>query len=324
MQRSNLLFMLGIIFVILVAGCIGGAPSSTTTTANVTANVTTSSTTTTTIPGPEVLSEKVSKFLVDADSIYYLTDSEPAKIFKQTKNSKTPAEFATGIGSGVNNIGSDSTYLYLTQSSSLGTKLSRIAKADGKAEDVYSCAPGTLANVFTDNSYIYIFPHSGTFCRIAKSNLVSDGNFRGVVTDAGQNIAFGSSNIFYADSTWIKKVPISGKFEVSVLITDTAQSNVLIDGSTIYYVTKNNDMYKIGIDGKGKSLLSAGISAKFIAQDTSFIYFIDNNAKSISKIAKGGGAPMSVQKLTGEAADIVVDDTNIYWIEGGSLKTLKK
>ncbi|HLE07856.1 MAG TPA: hypothetical protein VI933_04550 [archaeon] len=323
MKDSKSVFLIGLIFILFVSGCAAKLPAGTTTTA-APANVTTTTLppTTTTIPGPEKIADGVSAFLISNSTIYYLSETE-AKLYKYAKGSQ-PTELASGIGIKTRNILDDGDYLYFTHEVGGAAKFSRVPKAGGQLEEKFSCSPGNLANLFSDDTYIYVLPTTGTFCRLLKTTFASDGNFRLGVAGAGENLVYDSKNVFFPDTQWIKKVPRIGKIEVGVLVSEVVKSNLLLDGTSIYWINKNNELYKVGTDGKGKVLIAQKIDSKYIAQDTASIYFIENSDNSIKKIVKAGGAPVTLGKLSGPASKIEVDTENIYWLQEGSLMKKRK
>lgn len=323
MKNSKALFTIGLIFILFVSGCAAKLPAGiTTTTAPVNVTTTTLPPTTTTIPGPEKIADGVSAFSISNSTIYYISESD-TKLYKYVKGSQ-PDELASGVGIKVKNILEDGDYIYFTHEVGGVAKFSRVPKAGGQLEEKFSCSPGNLANLFSDDTYIYVLPTTGTFCRLLKTTFASDGNFRLGVAGAGENLVYDSKNVFFPDAQWIKKVPQTGKVEVGVLVSDVVKSNLLLDGTIIYWINNNNELYKVGTDGKGKVLIAQKIDSKYMAQDAASIYFAENSDNSIKKIVKAGGAPITVEKLSGPASKIEVDTENIYWLQEGSLMKKRK
>ncbi len=329
MQKQKYFFALAIIAVLAVAGCAGpaasaGGANATVTTSN--ATTTTLAPTTTTLPLSESLATGVSAYILENTSLYYMTnEASDAKLVKASKDGSGKTDFATGFnGASVKNLGSDSEYIYFTYEKSAGNnKFIRVSKADGKAEEVFSCSPNTLGRVFTEPDLVYLLPEAGTFCRMKKPSFASDGNFRVGVSSAGVNMVADSTAVYFPDNIWIKKA-VKVKTETTVLVTDVPASNLLIDGTTVYWVSKNTGLHKIATAaGAKKTVVAAGVKAKSIAQDSSNIYVANEEIKTISSITKSGGIIGTFTKTDSTASELSVDAGHLYWIDSGSLKRKK-
>ncbi len=326
MSKKNYLFAFGLILILLVAGCAAKAPAGTTTTAA--ANQTTTTlppTTTTTIPESETLASDVSTFIAGSDSIYYMTKSATdASLVKLSKDAKIKSDAAKGFnGPSVLNLAADSDYIYFTHELIKGVgKFVRVPKAGGTAEDTFSCNPSTSGRIYSDGDFIYLFPEKGTFCRMKKPGLISDGNFRIITVSPGPNVVFDNKTVYFSDASWIKKVPTVGKTDPSVLVTETVQSNIVFDADNVFWISSAGELKRIATAANSKTaLLLSGLKSKEIASDGKSI-FISNQA-SIDALVKTGGTPTVFVKTSVAAEKLTVDAGYLYWIEDGNLKRKK-
>ena len=317
---SLLALVLAIMF---VAGCAAKAPDSTTTTI---ANKTTTlpPTTTTTLPEFELLATGVSAFYLDTDSIYFMTnDATTGKLMKAPKDGKSKAEIAKDFGgASVKNLAADANYIYFTHELINGIgKFVRVSKTDSTADEIYSCNPNTAGNVFSDETHVYLLPSKGTFCRMKKPSMASDGNFRFSLTSGGPNMVQDATAFYFSDSSWIKKIS-KAKTELSSLVSEPAQSNLILDEANIFWVNSAGNLNRIATAAGSKSaLLLSGVKSKDIASDGKSI-FISNQA-SIDALVKIGGNPTVFTKTSAAAEKLFVDAGYLYWIEAGNLKRKK-
>ena len=326
MKKISLLaLMLAVIF---VAGCAAKAPSSTTSNVTATSNVTTTTlppTTTTTISEFEIVATGVSAYFVGSDSVYFMTsEATDGKLMKASKDGKNKAEIAKGFGGATMlNLVDDSDYIYFTHELINGIgKFVRVAKADGKVEEIYSCNPSTKGRIYSVGEFIYLFPEKGTLCRMKKPILTSDGNFRVSTVSPGTNMVFDSKVAYFSDSIWIKKATITGKFEISTLVSEISQSNLVFDADNIFWINSAGNLNRIATAANSKvALLLSGVKSKDIASDGKSI-FISNQA-SIDALIKTGGTPAVFAKTSDAAEKLAVDAGYLYWIEAGTLKRKK-
>ena len=107
-----------------------------------------------------------------------------------------------------------------------------------------------------------------------------------------------SSYVYYSDAnSHIWRVPIgggSGPTNLTASVTmptgGDAPGRLVIDNSRIYWVTGNSNLWAINKDGSSTGTLTPlynnGSALVAVAVDSTYIYLLDSNAATLSRLVK--------------------------------------
>jgi hypothetical protein len=122
----------------------------------------------------------------------------------------------------------------------------------------------------------------------------------------------------FMDPTSVMKAPIGGGAATTLASTAGAGFGLAVDADSIYFATGQGVM-KVPLAGGTTTMLSSSPAAG-IAIDDAYVYFTNFNTGpgAVKKVAKSGGATITL--ATGQLLPwgIAVDATSVYWTDAGT------
>ncbi len=122
----------------------------------------------------------------------------------------------------------------------------------------------------------------------------------------------------FMDPTSVMKAPIEGGAATTLASAVGAGFGLTVDADSIYFATGQGVM-KVPLAGGATTMLSSSPAAG-IAIDAAYVYFTNFNtgAGAVKKVAKSGGATITL--ATGQLLPwgIAVDATSVYWTDAGT------
>lgn len=121
----------------------------------------------------------------------------------------------------------------------------------------------------------------------------------------------------------LRSMPLAGG-PSTLLASNVVITELFLDGSTLYYVDRNNGYSLIAIPATGGTsrVVAAGSTIGWITAYGASIYFAQGNGIMRVDRTASNKAPESVVVAAGTLWGFAVDDTNVYWAAystGGSL-----
>jgi len=136
-------------------------------------------------------------------------------------------------------------------------------------------------------------------------------------------IAVDAQNVYFSDAQQsggrIIRVPLDGSPAVALATDETLPSAVKIDGSDLYYLTKEH-LKKVPVAGGAAVNVAPTDASDFsgdyssIDTDATHVYWTSYKPQGATmRIAKAGGTPETIHGGDGYGAGIVVKGGNVFW-----------
>jgi hypothetical protein len=95
-------------------------------------------------------------------------------------------------------------------------------------------------------------------------------------------------------------------------------SGLVVDATSVYWLEQDGSVKKVPIGGGSVTALATNQGHPHaLAQDSSNLYWTDQEGGAVKQIAKGGGAVSTLASGLQSPECIAVDGSNVYWIENG-------
>ena len=265
-------------------------------------------------------------FTVDDVNIYYRNYSDV--LYKPISGGASTQLNISYIESGLYDgpMAVDTTYVY-TISIDYGTspetyRIYKIDKSSGVATVMYS-GLSQMKSLATDVDYVY-WIEDAAIRKVNINTLVISDIATGL---SGVNaLAIDSANVYWADNSGIKAVAkTGGVITVLTPYSPSLESSIYVDANHVYWV--GYDFYS-GYHSINKMSLAGGEVIPLVVEDQNYngyvfaidstnVYFASSSYYSndnISKISKSGGSITTVSYAPEGVNRLMVDDTNVYWI----------
>jgi hypothetical protein len=262
---------------------------------------------------------------IDGDSVYWANDG--AQDPNDVSVAKVPlgGGAVTALVSGVkaaNGIAVDRSRVYFCGLVSDAVQLVSVPLAGG--------LPSVLATGFT-NDPIAVGPRgvygsgpgrilAAPLAGGAASPVVPDGTLD-LSSFATYGIAVDAHSVYwtlFGDPTSVMKAPIEGGPATTLTSAAGPGEGLAVDADFIYFATGQGVM-KVPLVGGAPTMLSSSPAAG-IAVDAAYVYFTNFYAGpgAVRKVAKSGGATITL--ATGQLLPwgIAVDATSVYWTDAGN------
>lgn len=181
---------------------------------------------------------------------------------------------------------------------------------NGGTEGNQSLATADASEVVTDSTAIYVARSDGIM-----SFPSGGGSTTTVIANESplHSLSIVGTTLFWANDNFeIRSVHTDGTSEATLATMKSAIGRVTADSTNAYF-TCGGDVIAVRADGSALPLvLVSGLSGLgHIATDGVDVYWMD--ASNLSRVPVGGGATSVITSTSGDAVDLVVDGTSIYW-----------
>jgi hypothetical protein len=214
--------------------------------------------------------------------------------------------------------------------------VTRVPKRGGAMMMFYSASGGGFSapsSLALDDSWVFwtehvkLDPASPTsVARVMKQDknggqptIVAQG-----IRDAVTSLASDAKDLYWLAGGQIMSASKAGGGGHPVTLKLSDPTSVASDGKSIYFTQSSNaDKAKPGgavletspRPGSKIAALATGLSTpNGVLVDDTNVYWIENGTKVMSVAKKGGGAPKSLAESTGGIVDLALDDTYAYWV----------
>jgi Bacterial Ig domain/Divergent InlB B-repeat domain/Putative binding domain, N-terminal len=219
-----------------------------------------------------------------------------------------PGTLATGLVQPTS-IAVDDNYVYWTESS----QLKRILKSGG-GETALATSVG-IGHMVLDGGYLY-YTDSGTkLQKLTKSGgspttLANGSSFYDAITVQDGTVFWGASGVIYS-------VPIGGGTSIGVATSSHDIASIRVTNNTIFWsqITYPSAVYTQPIGGSRMTLSSGSSVAPGLEVQNDYVYFAGYD--SIYRVPMSGVSRQTLVANLNNANDLVLDATNIYWVESG-------
>ena len=159
------------------------------------------------------------------------------------------------------------------------------------------------------------------------------GGTTSVVAGASQScclvtgFAVDSTSVYWAYTGAISKAPIGGGAE-TLLVFPNSQFNFYfaVDGSFVYWTDPTSfALTKVPVTGGATIAITGSACCGLVALDDTYVYFTTPR-RTIARVSKEGGAVTDLVVFTGAVDQLMVDASNVYWVdtEGGIVQKAPK
>jgi len=279
------------------------------------------------------------KMAVDETHLYW---ADMATLYSISRNGGTISERATDLGLAMDLVVNDGR-VFWTEAYCCGggifTGNIRSVSTTGGAVTWHLSGLDNVRSLDVVSNVLYFSEGSypspgGASGRIAKAPIAGTPVttiVTAVMADAGTPMAVDDNNVYFADASGLKKVPLQGGIVerlASEFLTDTIYA-LAADGQFVYFLSKRRSpiVRRISVSGgpiEDVSLPASGLrhsSAKLILNN-GYFYWVERSfdappTDAIMKAPVSGGPPIAIASGMPPLGDIAVDGNNIYFTEGG-------
>lgn len=146
----------------------------------------------------------------------------------------------------------------------------------------------------------------------------------------GGSIAIDATDVYWVAGSWaqgdntiLNKTPKSGGTTITLEVEPSPISSIAVDSTEVYWIEESGTVNQASVTGGAVTTLASSSSAYDIAIDGSNVYFtISNYPGALEKVPIGGGTVTVLASGLTYPGALVVDSTNLYWVDETTLKTM--
>lgn len=261
---------------------------------------------------------------VDATSVYWTSYNGVAKVNKNGGAATTLVPWLSYPG----NIVVDSTSLYWGEAS----VINKVGKEGGIAATLASGVTGGAVGIAVDSTNLYWTENGGPVKQIHKNGGPVTVLFQG---GSPAGIAVDSTSLYWTEplAGIIRKMDKSSGL-ITILVSGLVDPySITADSGTLYWTEPSGGtVKKVSVNGGSVTTLASGLVHPHvgIAADSAAVYWNEFYGTSsnplggaIKAVGKNGGAVVALASAF-YPGSIAVDETSVYWTEGGSNGVIKK
>jgi hypothetical protein len=210
-------------------------------------------------------------------------------------------------------IALDGTYVYWSN----GTDIDFITIGGGTT----NIEPLSLyaTEIVADSSAVYV-AHSDGIVRFPAGG----GTATAIVASepSPRSLAVQGTTLFWANGAYeLRSANVDGTNLATLTTMTSAIGPVASDGTSVYFAW-SSDLVMLPVSTSGPPLLLANglINVTRIVTDGAYVYWLDG--QTISKVPCGGGPKTVLYTTSGNAADLAVDASSIYWTSSSAVMKL--
>ena len=211
-----------------------------------------------------------------------------------------------------------------------GTVTTVVSGLDG----VRSIDVDSMTVLFVEGSVVPTGWHTGRIAKISIAGGPVTTIVSAVTAGAGSPIAVDDWNVYFADGSGLKKVPIGGGI-VETLASDFMTDGVFAmatDGQFIYWLNswRRPALRKISIDGGWiEDIVPYQASSMYagarLLLNNGYLYWVwCTPACAITKVTTNGGPVIPLTPGLGALGDLAVDGADLYFTQGSFPETIRK